>query len=48
MVDVLARAEHLEEAKLLIDKMAVEPNGGTWGALLGACRTYGNVELVRR
>ena len=45
MVDVLGRAGHLEEAKLLIDNMPVEPNGATWGALLGACRTYGNVEL---
>ena len=45
MVDVLGRAGHLEEAKLLIGNMPVEADGATWGALLGACRTYGNVEL---
>ena len=45
MVDVVGRAGHLEEAKLFIDKMPVEPNEATWGALLGACRTYGNVDL---
>ena len=45
MVDVLGRARHLEEAKLLIGNMPVEADGATWGALRGACRTYGNVEL---
>jgi pentatricopeptide repeat protein len=45
MVDVLGRAGHLEEAKLLIDSMPVEPDVATWGALLGACRSYGNVEF---
>ena len=45
MVDVVGRAGRLEEAKLFIDKMPVEPNEATWGALLGACRTYGNVDL---
>jgi len=45
MVDILGRAGHLEEAKLLIDNMPVEPGESTWGALLGACRSYGNVEL---
>ncbi|CAM6086203.1 unnamed protein product [Calypogeia fissa] len=45
MVDLLGRAGHLEEAKLLITNMPVEPNGVTWKALLGACRTYGNIEL---
>ncbi|CAM6128797.1 unnamed protein product [Calypogeia fissa] len=45
MVDLLGRAGLLEEAKLFIRDMPVEPNVVTWGALLGACRTYGNVEL---
>ena len=46
MVDLLGRAGHLEEAKLFILNMPLEPDGATWGALLGACRTYGNVELA--
>ena len=45
MVDLLGRAGLLEETKRFISSMAVEANAGTWGALLGACRTYGNVEL---
>ncbi|CAM6084194.1 unnamed protein product [Calypogeia fissa] len=45
MVDLLGRVGHLEEAKLFINDMQVEPDGVTWGALLGACRTYGHVEL---
>ncbi|CAM6121621.1 unnamed protein product [Calypogeia fissa] len=45
MVDLLGRAGCLEESKLFIRDMPVEANGVTWRALLGACRTYGNVEL---
>ncbi|CAM6085796.1 unnamed protein product [Calypogeia fissa] len=45
MVDLLGRAGCLEEAMLLISDMPVVPNGVTWKALLGACRTHGNVEL---
>ncbi|CAM6118093.1 unnamed protein product [Calypogeia fissa] len=45
MVDLLGRAGLLEEARLFISNMPVEPNAVTWGALLGACRTYGNEEL---
>ena len=45
MVDLLGRAGLLEETKRFISSMPVEANAGTWGALLGACRTYGNVEL---
>ena len=45
MVDLLGRAGLLEETKRFISSMPVEANVGTWGALLGACRTYGNVQL---
>ncbi|CAM6096132.1 unnamed protein product [Calypogeia fissa] len=45
MVDLLGRAGQLEEAKLIISEMPVEPDGIIWRALLGACRTYSNVEL---
>lgn len=45
MVDLLGRAGHLDEAKLFIRNISVEPDEGTWGALLSACRTYGNIEL---
>ena len=45
MVDLLGRAGLLEETKRFISSMPVEASADTWGALLGACRTYGNVEL---
>ena len=45
MADLLGRAGLLEETKRFISSMPVEADAGTWGALLGACRTYGNVEL---
>ena len=45
MVDLLGRAGLLEETKRFISNMPVEADADTWGALLGACRTYGNVEL---
>lgn len=45
MVDLLGRAGRLDEAKRFIDRMPVEPNAATWGALLAACRTHNNVKL---
>ncbi|XP_044481879.1 pentatricopeptide repeat-containing protein At1g20230-like [Mangifera indica] len=48
MVDVLSRAGHLEEAYEFIQRMPKEPTAGAWGALLGACRVYKNVELGRK
>lgn len=47
MVDVLSRAGRLEEAYQFIKKMPIKPTAGAWGALLGACRVYKNVELGR-
>ncbi|KAK9275541.1 hypothetical protein L1049_022808 [Liquidambar formosana] len=45
MVDVLSRSGRLTEAYEFIQKMPLEPTAGAWGALLGACRVYKNVEL---
>ncbi|XP_062098362.1 pentatricopeptide repeat-containing protein At1g08070, chloroplastic-like [Humulus lupulus] len=45
MVDLLGRAGLIEEAQELIGNMPMEPDAYIWGALLGACRIYGCVEL---
>ena len=51
MVDLLARAGMLEEAEKFIEVKMGGFDGGdanVWGALLGACRIYGNVEVGNR
>ncbi|KAL7084649.1 hypothetical protein ACP275_14G234900 [Erythranthe tilingii] len=45
MVDLLGRCGLMEEAVKLIDGMPMKPGANTWGALLGASRVHGNVEL---
>lgn len=45
MVDLLGRSGLMEEAVKLINSMSTEPGPNTWGALLGASRVHGNVEL---
>nr|GEV19711.1 pentatricopeptide repeat-containing protein At1g20230-like [Tanacetum cinerariifolium] len=47
VVDVLSRAGRLEEAYCLIQDMVIEPTASAWGALLGACRVYKNVDMAR-
>ncbi|XP_052195254.1 pentatricopeptide repeat-containing protein At1g20230-like [Diospyros lotus] len=47
MVDVFSRAGRLEEAYDFIKNMPVQPSASAWGALLGACRVYKNVDLGR-
>lgn len=45
MVDLLGRAGFISEAEEFIREMPIEPDAFVWGALLGACRIHGNVEL---
>ncbi|KAL6861762.1 hypothetical protein ACP4OV_017462 [Aristida adscensionis] len=45
MVDLLGRAGLLDEAKEVIDGMPMEPDVGVLGALFGACKIHGDVEL---
>jgi len=45
MVDLLGRAGLMEEAVELIKGLPIVPDANVWGAWLGACRIYGNVEL---
>ncbi|XVE96348.1 hypothetical protein REPUB_Repub02eG0213900 [Reevesia pubescens] len=45
MVDLLSRTGQLKAAYELIKSMPVEPHAGAWGALLGACKLHGDVEL---
>lgn len=48
MLDLLGRAGKLDEALELTRKMEVEKDEGIWGALLGACRIHGNIELAEK
>lgn len=47
VVDLLGRAGRVKEAAAFIEDMAAEPTAAVWGALLGACRVSGEVELGR-
>ncbi|XP_043708687.1 putative pentatricopeptide repeat-containing protein At5g37570 [Telopea speciosissima] len=48
IVDMLGRAGQLEEAHRLVKSMPMGPHPGALGALLAACRTYGNVQIAER
>lgn len=48
MVDTLGRAGLLKEAEELIKGMPYKADSNVWGALLGACRVHGNIEMGRR
>ncbi|KAI3449689.1 hypothetical protein Pfo_006354 [Paulownia fortunei] len=45
LVDLLGRANCLEEAFELVKSMKMEPTPAVWCALLGACRTHSNMEI---
>nr|GMD69303.1 pentatricopeptide repeat-containing protein At3g46790, chloroplastic [Ipomoea batatas] len=48
MVDLLGRANRLDEAARIIEDMRIEPGPEVWGSLLGSCRIHCNVELAER
>lgn len=48
VVDLFGRSGRLSEATNLIENMNVEKDEGVWGALLGACRIHGHVELAEK
>ena len=45
MVDILGFSGWLEEASDFIKQIPFEPTVSMWGALLGACRMHGNMDL---
>ncbi|CAA0828065.1 Tetratricopeptide repeat (TPR)-like superfamily protein [Striga hermonthica] len=45
LVDLLGRANRLEEAIELVKTMKPGPTAAVWCALLGACRTHSNMEI---
>lgn len=47
MVDLFGRAGLFDETLGLIETMKMEPDGGVWGGLLGACQMHGNVKLAK-
>lgn len=48
VVNLLAKAGYFNEAESLINSMPMKPNSAVWGALLGACRVHGNVDLAEK
>ncbi|XP_011032628.1 PREDICTED: pentatricopeptide repeat-containing protein At3g63370 [Populus euphratica] len=45
LVDLLGRANHLEEAYHFVKSMQIEPTAEVWCAFLGACRIHSNKKL---
>ncbi|KAL5207703.1 hypothetical protein ABZP36_032138 [Zizania latifolia] len=48
MVDLMARAGRLDNARTLIGSMPTGPTDTAWRSLLNACRIHGNLELAER
>ena len=48
MVDLLGRAGRLDEAAKLVESTTVNKDEGLWGALLGACKIHGHIELAEK
>ncbi|EOA25387.1 hypothetical protein CARUB_v10018718mg [Capsella rubella] len=48
VVDLLARAGHLNLAEKFINEMKLEPDVVIWKTLLSACKTQGNADLAKK
>ncbi|XP_010504096.1 PREDICTED: pentatricopeptide repeat-containing protein At3g53360, mitochondrial [Camelina sativa] len=48
IIDLLARAGHLNEAEKFIDEMKLEPDVVVWKTLLSACKTQGNMDMAKK
>lgn len=48
MIDLLGRSGRLDEAHNLVRNMPFAPDAATWGALLGAAKVHGNIELAEK
>lgn len=46
MVDLLSRGGLLQEAYEFIERMPIKPNAAIWGAFLGGCKVYKNIEMA--
>ncbi|XP_047973890.1 pentatricopeptide repeat-containing protein At4g16470-like isoform X1 [Salvia hispanica] len=47
MVDLLGRAGRLEEAYEFVQTSPYKEHPAVWGALLGACKIHGNMDMVK-
>ncbi|XP_073005555.1 pentatricopeptide repeat-containing protein At4g16470 [Typha latifolia] len=47
IVDMLGRAGRVNDAYEFVKKLPCKEHSVIWGALIGACRKHGNVELVK-
>ncbi|KAL3627314.1 hypothetical protein CASFOL_028677 [Castilleja foliolosa] len=48
MVDLLGRAGRLDEAYEFVEMSPYKDHPAVWGALIGACRIHGNVDMIKR
>ncbi|KAK9053385.1 hypothetical protein SSX86_030018 [Deinandra increscens subsp. villosa] len=48
MVDLLGRSGRLNEAYSIISSIPIAPDVVLWQTLLGACKTYGDVEMAEK
>ncbi|RVW96022.1 Pentatricopeptide repeat-containing protein, mitochondrial [Vitis vinifera] len=46
LVDLLGRSGRFSEVKDVIEMMPMKPSRSIWGAVLSACRAYGNIEIA--